>query len=529
MPPIARERKNAPSTVKHQRSILTFGKISKPQAAPPILGKRKTVDEGNDIERDVRSKRRIAESIDDVQSQDQHVIKSKVSPKPSRPSNDDIRLCKPSQADPSQPSLPLQAPKSTLGKKELGASVTETPTKGARSILESFSLQSSPPSTRNSSPVQSRLSSPPTSPASTRSSSPILDNSEDLPEALQDLIRLHSSFLSALSLHYAHHGVFSPVDLGVLKISIERIWGKRKVGNDDIQKILGLTHQPKSQRQTPQGAYSLSLVDYGHERICVELADNPRGQAIHKRPIDEESCHARLCERLEQRWTGYVAKNPVSNSVQEFLDSLPLLPIKPCASLSRLTPLLAKGQRRLEDLKDSAIQAQKSPSFAGQAPPARGASSTGPRHAGPRRESLLSRIRAKELVQSTLPRPPTAAAMSKKLALQRIEEIAPVLELLTSGSSGGSHKPDYGVVKQQQIQTKSFTMPTIVQNLQMSLRNPISKEDAVRSVSLLSEVCPEWIGLNVLGKCVSVTVRKYEAVGKEEIKRRVRDALLSLS
>ncbi|KAL8826936.1 MAG: hypothetical protein Q9191_003491 [Dirinaria sp. TL-2023a] len=535
MPPVVRGQKDALSTVnavangKQQRSILTYGKISKAQAASPILGKRKVAEDAEGIGCDPRSKRRKAESVKEYRPQDEDLVDPNAISEPSRPFVNDTPPRKSSQAEPCQSSLPSQAFKPTPNRKVLGAAVAETPTKGARSILESFSIQSSPPSTRSSSPTQPRLSSPPTSPSSFRSSSPVCSDCEDLPEALQDLIRLHSSFLSALSLHYAHHGVFTPVDLRVLNVSIERIWRKRRVHNDDIQKILGLTHIPRSSGQKLRGACSLRLLDYGYGRICVELAEDLEKRVLHKRPFDEESCQSEFHGLLERRWNRYAGKESISNSAEEFLADLPTLPINPCDSLSRLTPLLAKGQGRLEDLKSSAVQAQKSLSFSDSTISAKGAPNTGARLTNSRNKSLLSRIRAKELVQSTLPPPPTAATVAKKSALRRIEDITPVLEMLTSSSNGESCKVESRISKpQQQAQSKSFTMPTIVQNLQMSLRNPISKEEAVTSVRTLSELCPEWIGLNVLGKCVSVTVRKSEAVGKEEIGRRVRELLQSL-
>lgn len=149
-----------------------------------------------------------------------------------------------------------------------------------------------------------------------------------------------------------------------------------------------------------------------------------------------------------------------------------------------------------------------------------------PKLAASRSDSLLSRIRAKELIQSALPPPPSSAALARILALQRIEEVVPVFELLTAGLAAGfserlasSEKPS------QQMQVQSFTMPTLVQHLQMSLRNPISKEDAVRCVRLLAEVVPEWVRLLELGKCIGVTVRSGKAVGKEEIRGRVEEML----
>lgn len=63
-------------------------------------------------------------------------------------------------------------------------------------------------------------------------------------------------------------------------------------------------------------------------------------------------------------------------------------------------------------------------------------------------------------------------------------------------------------------------MPTLVQHLQMSLRNPIGKEEAVKCVRLLAEVVPEWIGVREVGRLVGVTVRG-EGVGRDELRRRI--------
>lgn len=56
--------------------------------------------------------------------------------------------------------------------------------------------------------------------------------------------------------------------------------------------------------------------------------------------------------------------------------------------------------------------------------------------------------------------------------------------------------------------------------MQMSLRNPIGKEEAVKCVRLLAEVVPEWIGVREVGRLVGVTVRG-EGVGRDELRRRI--------
>ncbi len=507
-----------------QRGIQAFGRISKAQSDVQILGKRKAIEaESNAHELRESSKKRRHNSIEvvaaQVPSRDSPELPIKAAQKPS----DHHIATRNLQADPCPPTAKVRPVKQATPRKtaRLQVGPTETPTKGARSILEAFSLRSSSPSTRSSSPPPSRLSSPSTSPATTRSSSPNCDQEERLPEELQDLVDLHSSFLSALSLHYAHHGCLTPVDLRVLNGSASAIWRKRGVEVNDTRRILAIAQCAQPSQTVPtSGARTLALVDYGRGKICLELAEAINNPSIHKRPVEEEKLHTLFTDSLAQQWQEYLTSNASSASVETFIATLPFLPITACDSLSKLAPLLAKGQRRLEDLKAGAIKAQK---FSSLSDPSKARYiHHRPKLAASRSDSLLSRIRAKELIQSALPPPPSPAALARKSALQRIEEVVPVLELLTAGCSehlGGSEKP------KQQTQVQSFTMPTLVQHLQMSFRNPISKEDAVRCVRLLAEMVPEWVGLLELGKCVGVTVRRGKAVGREEIKKRVEEML----
>lgn len=517
MPPIRRERKNVSSTApantssRQQRNIQAFGRISKAQVGgASSSGKRKAHDLDYDGETDAQSKKAKTEPGENL-----------------LPDREVASLLEEFQSKAIQRSPPLENLKHTPAKKALPENLEETPTKGATSILQSFSLQGSSPSTRSSSPIRSWLSSPPTSPLSIRSSSPSRAHCEELPGPLHDLITLHSSLLSALSLHYAHHSTATPVDLRVLNVSIERIWKKRKVGNDDIQRILGLTKVSGTSSKTCSGACSLSLVDYGQGRICVEFSEGTNSQGIHRRPLEEERLQACFEAALIQHWSHHSAKNSASRSASDFIDSLPLLPVVTCNSLSKLIPLLAKGQRRLEDLKSGAVRGQKSSCSSSSSPSAKGAPTARPKLASSRSDNLLSRIRAKELVQSILPPPPSAEVLAKKSALRRIEEIAPVLGLLVCGSSS-SEIENEAPKRKQQMQIKSFTMPSIVQHLQMSLRNPISKDDTLNSVKLLSEMCPSWVSLKDLGRSLTVTVRSGQALRRDELTRKVEEMLQSL-
>ena len=520
MPPPSKKRKTAATAiisqakVPQQRGIQAFGKVSKAQVDRSNIGKSKAIE------------------VQHVAQPDIHVIRTGEKRKrdasslisPGNDCNGSLEPAPNAQETNSTPSLPQRSnaspfpvdPPSTKPRRKAKSqlNVTATPTKGTRAILESFSLRSSSPSTRSSSPLYSRADTPPTSPPCSRSPSPTVQESKELPDELLDLIDLYASFLTALSLHYAHNGSLAPVDLRVLCPSVARAWRRRAVAVQDIQRILAIT-----QRAQGPEAGDLSLSDYGHGKICIEIADLPLHRGLNRKLIDEETLNARFSQNLEQQWKLCKISDSVK-SAEAFVTALPLLPITTCSSLAKLTPMLAKGQRRLEDLKAGAIRAQQSSltklySVKDQSP-------VRPKLATSRSDSLLSRIRAKETFQSTLPLPPTAAMLERKSSLHRLEEVVPVVALLTSGTVNRAQQHGRPLGNPQlQTQTQSFTMPTLIQYLQMSLRNPISKDDAIRCIRLLAELVPEWVGVREVGKCIGVTVRRGGAVGKEEMDRRV--------
>lgn len=499
------------STVTQQRGIQAFGKVSKAHVDRSNTGKCKELDGEQLFKADTDPKKISGKrKRDPTDANSDGEEPSKPAAKSQR-TDSSIDSLSQHKAQLPQPSL---QPKTPRKKAKVSSATTETPTKGARAIFESFSLRPSSPSTRNSSPPRSHTDTPPTSPVSFESPRPESRDASELPSELEDLIDLYASFLTALSLHYAHHGSLTPVDLRELCPSIARTWRKRAVSVEDVRRILAIAQQDPDAR-----VRNLSLFEYGHGKICLEILDCPV-QGIHRRLVDNEALNETFCHNLELQWKSYTNNAPSPGSVADFISALPLLPIGICTSLSKLTPLLAKGQRRLEDLKAGAIRAQKASSLTTTL--AKDGTLKRPQLASSRSGSLLDRIRAKELVQSTLPPPPSAAILERKSSLRKLEEVVPVLELLTSGTLNRSqpNKKPLGN-PQLQTQTQSFTMPTLVQHLQMSLRNPISKDDAVRCIRLLAEIVPEWVGVREVGKCVGVTVRRGGAIGRDEVDRRV--------
>ncbi len=531
MPP-SLKRKLAGNHLAHAQSdIHAFGKLRKPQTDRQQQGKSKL---------DGKSKAELnAGSSTDVPS---HCKKRKL-----QISNQNIMTLEvdrnynasvpsPNDLHTTQPLSPIQQvpPRKRRASQPV---LSDTPTKGARSCLESFAFSSSPPSKSefpSSSPSSRGINSspsPPSSPASSFTSTPEADEVEKLPDQLQDLVNLYSSFLTALSLHYAHNGSWTPADLRILRPTIERAWGKRRVLNDDVRRIVAIAQNlgpSEDLKKKPLGRGTLTLSDYGRGRICVDIDEDPKYQGLQRRAISEETLNAVFAANLKALWNRHNTQS-VTPSASLFIGSLPLLPITACASISKIGPLLAKGQRRLENLKAGAIKAQISSGSQQTTPAISQASRLPTLPALDRNDSLLSRIRAKQLHQSTLAPPPSSATLLRMSALQRLEELAPVLEILTSSASrsipfrssdGATHRPLPTSLMDltEQHGTYSFTMPTLVQHLQMSLKNPIAKEDAVRCVRLLAaEVAPSWVRIREVGKVVGVTVWRGGRIGREEL------------
>lgn len=504
MPPVTKKRMVSATTTCSftapavQRGIQAFGKISKSQAQDPgkgISGKTSKAAHIKDLPRVANNKKRKQEPDCSPTDEEEGVQASSLNEQ--SPPTDDSSRRPVRRSDAS--SRKDHPPRTEL----LPSSHLETPTKRAR-VLGSLALAPSSPSLPSSSSRTTHTDTPSSSPVSAESKSPQHYESHQLPDELQDLINLHSSFLTALSLHYVHNGSMTPADLRNLGPGIERVWRKRRVTTDDVRRILAIG-RPEGVGGHERGR-PFELSDYGHGKICVEIADHSDSGTTTKRPVNEEVLNRVFLRGLQQRWTCYKTNEPADPSPSTFIASLALLPITPCTSLTKIAPLLSKGQRRLEDLKAGAIRAQQQPLSVTSANPISLAQPKA-KQSSARSTDLFSRLKAKQLHQSTLPLPPSAEALNRRSALQRLHEITPVLESLAFSSTKHANDDATAVDVRSMGSPVSFTMPTLVQYLQMSLRNPIGKEEIIRSVRILAEVAPEWVGLKEVGRMLSVTIK----------------------
>jgi hypothetical protein len=382
--------------------------------------------------------------------------------------------------------------------------LADTPTKGARTLLDRFCIAQTP----TKSPLGFRSSSPGIIASTPKNPyAPIAEPQRELPVELVELINLHAAFLTALSIHYAHNGTHSPADLRNLCPDVARAWGKRKVTLEDIRRTLGVLNSQIDEENSDNRVSRLSLSDYGLGKICIEIRESTGKAGRIARPVNEDLLNQIFGRGLLDAWD----QKTEETKLEEFIDSLPMEPISTCPSLLKISPMLAKGQRRLEDMK-AVITVKKENSAAAKAKlSASVTKSNGLTNNSPR-PTLLERLRAKALENKNAPPPPSSAELARRQALQRIEEVVSVLSILSTSSSLG----------QQRV---SFTMSTVLGKLKDSFKTPMSKQEAETCVRLLaSEIVPEWVKIVKMGKRDALVVDREGRVGEDEIRERVRRA-----
>ncbi|MCJ1441113.1 MAG: hypothetical protein MMC23_001599 [Stictis urceolatum] len=528
MASVLRKRKiidGAHGSTPSQPSIAAFGRITK--SASSQAGKKSSkihkkvapaCSEQSSEEPQKQQKKRKLEHVPEAivnKSLNHHPLN--VSSKVSKPIK-----AKSNRSGPSYPDTPKDQRRIAPLKKS--SKVTDSPTKGARAILEAFVLTPVPTYKPQSSNRQD---------ASTQSSSSTTQNpTSSLPQEFQDLLALHAAFLSSLSLHYAHNGTSSPAILSELRPSIERTWGRRRIEAGDIQRLLGIQYlHPPTSDSVP----TLSLVDFGRSKLGVEYTSRQEIQS-YSSPLPTAA--------LRDLFTANIHALHTSTGGDATL--LPLQPIVPFTP-QRTPSAPSKGALRLIDIRATASAAQAATAISDGLKIS--ASTAGPSGAKPasRGASLLERIRAKEVQAASRPKPDSEEQVLRRAALMRLEEIIPVIEALANrtggvnlgmginggsrgmssaseglasalGVVGGARKSELGPV----VKTASFTMSALVQHLQMSLKHPVGKEEAERCVALLArEVLPAWVQIREIGKVKSVSVRG--SVGRAEWVGRLRE------
>jgi len=289
-----------------------------------------------------------------------------------------------------------------------------------------------------------------------------------LPPVLSTIISTHSFLLTHLLLHYSTNALHAPSILSKLLPQLSKSVRKDIVIND-LQRISALSNGVIQVVRTEQG-------------LSVELV----GDGILGRI---ENLRLEFTNNVRQWWDTNKTEGGGNHTDETIISLLPIAAIiEPAVAISSTlrqggsnspqttakvktakSLLLAKGQRRLFDLKQfpvskssSSLESVKKENVAPDA----------------RNTSLLDRIRAKAAAAAAAPEPESEESIQRTSALQSLENIIPILLQLTNS---------------QKTSTSSFPMSTIISHVKNSFRNPIAAENIEKALRVLAdEVASEW-------------------------------------
>ncbi|KAE8146449.1 hypothetical protein BDV25DRAFT_162407 [Aspergillus avenaceus] len=395
------------------------------------------------------------------------------------------------------------------GKGEVAAG-TLTPSKSLR--INKLSL-STPRSGHYASPTRTSRASESATPAipaspskrasNRKTSRPSTQVFDSRPACVNDLMNLHSAVLKALTFYAAHHGATTPADLKEFLPSVERLWKKRKVVVKDLQRLLWIWEQC-SEVTGP----SHRLANYGLGKVCLERVSREDLR------IDDNELQEQFEQTVELLWEKALDAVDGDESRVDFLETLGVSSIH--ESLAPFTTF-RKGQQRLQDLKYGVIKVKTERL---RAAPLNETPAKTPDATNARRTGLLDRIRNKALRQSTLPPPPSKETLLRRAAAQRVEEVVGVLALLRPAGYVGS-----GPTAMVAAQRKPFRMEMIAQNVQDSLKNPISAQEVEMCVELLAraDIAGQWVNLVTVNHIKSVVLKSSADVNPKEIGAKARE------
>ncbi|KAI5306213.1 hypothetical protein KEM56_001827 [Ascosphaera pollenicola] len=333
------------------------------------------------------------------------------------------------------------------------------------------------------------------------------------PSCYDDLTTLHSSFLTALSFHYAYNNPSAPADLREFLPSIEKIWKRRKVLVEDFRRIMYIANRTcivgdesderkeENTKLNVEGnhqdeGFDLRIVTYGPGKICLELRNTEVNRFMP--PIkNEELLKAKFGERIERLWQRWrrteekQSKAHASSAKEKEHDFLSFIPLETIynSRASFTTPRVGR-QRLLEftegSLKLRSLKAQGSTIHESAARARRSSrkstSISSPSGTANRKSSLLQRIRDKETQSSKQPPSPTPEESIRTSASQHVDEVRGIL---------GCMRPTQAKLTPQR---RAYRWDEAVGNVIQSLKTPVSKNEVGVCLEMIAEdIKCDWV------------------------------------
>lgn len=459
------------STVAGQKTINTFGRVTKSQKADQTTKKRKILDSVT-IDTLPSPIQDTTENISTRQKEQEGQVKMTQSKKRSRETEDEVTT-----------------PQNKRSRNALPPTPAETPSKSASKLFEKLILDNAAPASTDAA-QDTVYDTPPLTPRAFKSLGSSLPSAE-LPAQLQELTRLFKAFLTSTSLYCAHNGLGTPMYITNLLPHVTRSWKTRAVTESDMHAILGILGENDT----------FELADNGEGSLCIELLETNTSTTGH---FNQPELIQLFQNRLVTFWNQWIASSPTAcSNIQGFLSQLPICNIITSQVAPSTATNLTKGSARLQDLKAASIAARAAEASARK--PLVQSSAKSAAAVASRGANLLDRILAKQTANANKASGPDPAHLARLSAIDRITDIVEVLDVLANGRARAS-----------------FSTKILLSHLQNSLRNPISAEEADKCLEIMAkEVTPLFVKIVRAGSVDAVVVTRGGKPRPEELRKAV--------
>lgn len=311
--------------------------------------------------------------------------------------------------------------------------------------------------------------------------------STELPEQLQELRDIHKHFLTAFSIHLAHNGAAAPAGLDTLLQSITRLWKKRTLVPQDLQRILAvyeIDEINKSRQEVVHDQSPFKLVISGIGSYARKTVEYVKSTSFDEK---QESCNFESALR----------HLPTTNYATTDIPFLAFTTgtqthVRQQKATALRSHILNKIPQAAPDVSALSIADESA-----STPPI-------PASTKSRTLSLFDRVKAKQsLLSSTAS--PTSQQVLAKHAMGRVAEVVEILRMKQQQSPSGRNG---GKV--------SFGMKQIVYEVKGSMTVPIGDDEVRLCLDMLSRDVPGgWVKMWEMGDVKGIVLEGRGLCGQE--------------
>ncbi|KIX06794.1 uncharacterized protein Z518_04770 [Rhinocladiella mackenziei CBS 650.93] len=327
---------------------------------------------------------------------------------------------------------------------------------------------------------------------------------KELHPALQDFVSLHATFLRAYTVHIVYHGKSAPAELDSLMASITKLWKRRTVIKEDIQRMLAFYEPDVSGVASPpllkhkEAPFRLTTVGGDFVRYNVEYVGGDSINRPPDPPYDEHTLQKLYESKIEAFSTSQ--RHNFSAWLHGELRYFPRLDFavgvqtrarKEKVSAIRKEILANRPASPSDGLTNAEVIAEEIQT---------------PLIVKDRTLSLLDRVRARTLAKSAAT-PHTHEAILRRYALGRIHEVVEILRMKQQRKLS-SQFISYAHSSPSKVRGRvSFGLKQLVDDIKGSVAVPIGDAEVKTCIDILANDIPGiWCSVYTVGKLQSVVL-----------------------